>query len=315
MFLQNLRIMDKVSVVIPVYRGMETLEKLTAQLHTVLGSSLAEIIFVYDCGNAPSWELILKLASEYPAVTGVHLGRNYGQHNATICGFSYAKGDFVVTMDEDLQHDPASIPQMLELLKANNYDLVYGKYNERKHSGFRNITSRMLAKLLSSGIPDLHPDYTSFRIMRQATAKETMGMRNSYTFLDGYITWVTSRVGSVRVPHSESQAGESSYTFKKLLEHSINIFVTFSNLPIRLLTWFALLFFVGSTFYSIYILINTFLYDDYLAGFPTMIVLLGFGFGFTLLGLGIIGEYIQRINLKTTNRPNYSVREVTNRPS
>lgn len=302
--------MDKVSVVIPVYRAIETLEVLNNQLHEVLGDNLAEIVFVYDCGNPLSWKLIEELSKKHPKTIGVHLGRNYGQHNATICGFEYTSGDYVVTMDEDLQHDPNSIPEMLNALKENGYDLVYGKYLDRKHSGFRNITSRLLGRLLSSGIPDLHPDYSAFRIMRKPIALATTSMRNSYTFLDGYITWITSDVGSIQVPHGESQAGESSYTFKKLLEHSINIFVTFSNLPIRLLTYFAILFFVGSTFYSIYILINSMLYDNYLAGFPTLMVVLGFGFGFTLMGLGIIGEYIQRINLKTTNRPNYTVSEV-----
>src|SRR5690554_531156 len=306
--------MDKVSVVIPVYRGVETLEMLCTQIHEVLGENLSELIFVYDCGNHASWDMILKLSQAHSKVIGVHLSRNFGQHNATICGFAYATGDYIVTMDEDLQHNPRSIPLLLQTIKNNNSDLIYGKYNEKKHSGFRNVTSRMLAGLLSSGIPDLHPDYSAFRIIRSSIAMETLSMRNSYTFLDGYITWITSRVGSVPVPHSESEAGESSYTFKKLAEHSINIFVTFSNLPIRLLTYFATGFFVVSTLYSIYILINTFLFDDYLAGFPTLIVVLGFGFGFTLLGLGIIGEYIQRINLKTTNRPNYSVREVINEP-
>jgi undecaprenyl-phosphate 4-deoxy-4-formamido-L-arabinose transferase len=212
-------------------------------------------------------------------------------------------------MDEDLQHSPASLFDMRAKLEEDDLDVVYGKYEARRHSGFRNSTSRLLARLLAWGIPDLNPDYTSLRLLRASIAKHTLVMRNSYTFLDGYLTWVTSRSGSVQVEHAKSQSGPSAYTFKKLMEHSINIFVTFSNLPIRLLTYFAIGFFMLSAVYSVNVIVRSLLYDDYLAGFPTLIVLIGFGFGFTLLGLGIIGEYIQRINLKTTNRPNYTVKE------
>ena len=125
-------------------------------------------------------------------------------------------------------------------------------------------------------------------------------MSNSYTFLDGYLSWITDSVSSVAVKHYDRIAGKSSYTLKKLISHSINIFVTFSNLPIRLLSYASIIVFVITVLYSVYIILKKLLYNDLLQGFPSIIITLGFGISLILLGLGFIGEYIYRINLKTT---------------
>ncbi len=299
------------SVVIPVYRAVDTLPTLVEQLSSVLGNSLVEIVLVYDCGLKESLAKIKELSLKNPLVKGIELTRNYGQHNATICGFEMAgKSDFIITLDEDLQHFPKDINLLINKQKAEDADVVYGVYTEKNHTFFRNFTSSVLKKLLAIGIPELNADYSSFRLIKTSVAKSTIEMKNSYTFLDGYLTWVTSNVASVQVSHGESQAGNSSYSIKKLIEHSINIFVTFSNLPIRLLSYFSILFFVFSFIYAIFIVVSSMTIKEYDAGFPTLVSMLSFGFGAVLLGLGILGEYIQRINLKTTNRPNYSVKHI-----
>lgn len=300
----------KYSVVVPVFRGTKSLYIVIEKLLTQRQFELSEIVFVFDCGTIEAWQTIKNIAKKNPLVKGIKLSRNYGQHNATICGFQFATGDFIITMDEDLQHNPDLIPTLIAKQIQKDSDLVYGLFKELNHSTLRNITSVLMKKLLRWGIPELHPDYTSFRLIRSEVAKQTLEMRNSYTFLDGYLTWITQNVSSVEIKHEESKEGESSYTIKKLIEHSINIFVTFSNLPIRLLTTFSLPLFLFSFSYAIYIVISALTISTYDAGFPTVVALLGFGFGFVLLGLGIIGEYIQRINLKTTNRPNYIIREI-----
>lgn len=303
--------MRVISIVIPVYRAVNTLPVLVEKLSLSLKSSLKEIVFVFDCGNPQSLEKIAQLCSEYHFVKGVELSRNYGQHNATICGIAQvSETDLIVTMDEDLQHLPEDIFVLIEKQLETDADVVYGKYINRSHSGFRNITSWIMQKLLVLGMPELHTDYTSFRLMKTSVAKKIVDMKNSYTFLDGYLSWITTNVVSVPVQHNESQSGESSYTIKKLIEHSINIFVTFSNLPIRLLTYVSIFIFFLSFSYSIYIVIAAMTIKNFQTGFPTIISFLGFGFGFILLGLGIIGEYIQRINLKTTNRPNFNIKKI-----
>jgi undecaprenyl-phosphate 4-deoxy-4-formamido-L-arabinose transferase len=129
-------------------------------------------------------------------------------------------------------------------------------------------------------------------------------------FLDGYLSWLTSNVSSVKVSHQQSHSGESSYSTKKLIKHFVNIFVTFSSLPIKLLTIISFLFLTVSLFHSFYIIAKAiFVKGYYITGFPTIATMLGFGFGAILFGLGVLGEYIQRINLKTTNRPSFNIIE------
>src|SRR4051812_11298884 len=109
-----------ISIVVPVYRGVATLEPLYQKACEVLRNYDIEFIFVYDCGNPESWQTLLSLQTKYKNITLVRLGRNYGQHNATICGFGFINGEFIVTMDEDLQHDPADIPKLLQMQNEEN---------------------------------------------------------------------------------------------------------------------------------------------------------------------------------------------------
>lgn len=300
------------SVVVPVFRGLHTIGKLFESCKSFFNSEsiFFEVVFVCDGASNEIWQEIVRLKNANSnEIKGIRLSRNFGQHNALICGFTHSSGRFIITMDEDLQHKPEDIHILIEKQKEGDYDLVYGSYKHPSHSLFRNTTSFLLRKLISIGIPGLHQDYSPFRLVKASIAKETQKMNNSYTFVDGYLNWITDSVSSIEVSHSDSKAGKSSYTIKKLIEHSINIFVTFSNIPIRLLIFISLSLFLFSTAYGTYILFRKLIYDDLISGFATMAVLSGFGFGILLFGMGVIGEYIQRVNLKTTRRPNYIEKE------
>lgn len=300
----------EVSIIIPLFRAsFENLEGLLSGISQTKIQGI-EIILVFDGGRQETLNAAKQIALKNNAVKLVVLSKNFGQHNAIICGIEHASGEWIFTMDEDLQHDPIEMPKLIEKQKEGNFDLVYGKYHELSHNWFRNSTSLLLKKLLKIGIPELHPDFTAYRLIRAEIAKKMVGMNNSYTFLDGYLSWITNSVASTEIKHAQSMAGASSYSLKKLIEHSINIFVTFSNLPIRILTYSAFFFILISFSYSLYIIISSFTNANYQAGFPTFIAFLGFGFGLVLFGLGVVGEYIARINYKTTNRPNYSVKEI-----
>ena len=297
------------SIIIPVYNGEQTVENLYTRIKQFFADKYNyEVIFVYDCGKDNSWEVLLKIKMQNPQnVKLIRLSRNYGQHNALICGFEYAKGDFIVTMDEDLQHAPEDIQKLIDKQNEMDYDVVYGKYEIRNHSRFRNAGSSMLKRIIDVGIPDIHPDYSAFRLIKAGIAKSCITMRNSYTFLDGYISWITTNCSSCIVSHSERQGGVSAYTFSKLINHTINIFVTFSNLPIRFLTKLSFFVLFVMTLYSTYIIIRKLVFNDLAMGYPSLVIIVGFGVGLIMLALGIIGEYIYRINLKTTQRPNYNI--------
>lgn len=305
--------MIQYSVVIPVYNGESTIELLYSRLESFFSDTdyVFEVIFVYDHGNDNSWEILLRLKSLFPeTIKLIRLSRNFGQHNAIICGFENTEGEYIITLDEDLQHSPEDISKLISKLQEGNFDVVYGKYDSLNHSLVRNFGSKLLKYFIRISIPELHSDYSAYRLIKSSIAKATVDMKNSYTFIDGYLSWITTNCDSCIVSHSERQGGESGYTYRKLLNHAINIFVTFSNYPIRLVTklsiWLMFLMFI----FSIYVLTRKLIFDDFAIGFPTIILAIGFGVGLIMMSLGILGEYIYRINLKTTKRPNYNISKI-----
>jgi glycosyltransferase involved in cell wall biosynthesis len=304
-----------ISIIVPVYNGEKTILSLFNSIKNVFDTQLKEVsfqvIFVYDCGNDNSWEKIVDIKQNNSAkVKAIKLSRNYGQHNAIICGIKNAESDFIITMDEDLQHDPSYIVQLIEEQKSGNYDVVYAKYKERKHNFFRNFTSWVMNSLLMAGIPNLHPHYSSYRLIKTEIAKECTKMRNSYTFLDGYLSWLTKKVSSIEIEHKERPIGESSYSIGRLVNHSLNIFFTFSDLPFKLFTFASTTIFLFTFSYSTYIVVRKILYNDIPSGYSSIIIFLGIGLGFLLLGLGIITAYVHRINEKITQKPNFYESEI-----
>lgn len=295
-------------IIVPVYNGETTVEPLFNKIQEFFKKEALEfrVIYVHDCGPDNSWKVLTQLKKQYPKeLTIIKLSRNYGQHNAIICGIENANADFVITMDEDLQHDPADIKNLIAEQTKADYDVVYGKYESREHSKTRNIGSWFLKKMIALGIPDIHPDYSAFRLIKRDIAKATVSMQNSYTFLDGYISWVTTHCSSCNVTHNTRQGGQSAYNFKKLVSHTINIFITFSNYPLKLVTFTSIIIFLITSLYSFYVIYRKLVFDDFAMGYPSLIISVGFGISLILITLGIIGEYIYRINLKTTKRPNY----------
>src|SRR5262245_56770656 len=190
-----------VSVVIPVYRSARTLPELHRRIVEVLGQGGIEfeIIFVDDCGGDGSWSLIQSLARADARVRGILLSRNFGQHAATICGIARANGNWIVTLDDDLEQLPESI--CLLLAKANEgYALVYGVYPTRSHSLWRNATSSIARRMFRLAIPSLNYEYTSFRVIDRQIAKTLESFDSPFPFIDGYLSWLTHSCASVEVP-------------------------------------------------------------------------------------------------------------------
>lgn len=299
-------------MVIPVFRATDALRQLVGLILTDAALDLEKIVLVFDDGDLRAWNTAKELARGHARVSAVRLGRNFGQHNATICGFNFCKGDFIVTMDEDLQHDPADIHVLLAEQRKGDQDVIYGNYRTRKHNWWRNQTSACLKGLLRIGLPGLHPGYTSFRLIRRDVALSVVGMKNPYTFLDGYLAWVTSSVAECPTDHGVGEGGPSSYSMMKLVSHTFRILFNFTNLPIRVLTALTLLTLTGSLAYATYVVITALMNKDYLLGFPTLIAIMGIGFGVLLLGITVMVQYLSRINEKATQRPTWVVRETVN---
>jgi undecaprenyl-phosphate 4-deoxy-4-formamido-L-arabinose transferase len=296
----------QISVVIPVYKAEACLHELYRRLRAALETITTdfEIILVEDCGGDRSWEIIQKLAQVDPRVKGMQLSRNFGQHAATICGFAQSQGHWVVTLDDDLEQSPEDIPALLAKAEQG-YALVYGVYPQRAHVFWRNMTSALARYLFKKAIPQLNDVYTSFRLIDGELAREVCRFESPFSFVDGYLSWLTSNCASVEVGHSARAHGGSNYTFRKLLVHTINIFVTFSDLPLRLASWVGLGSFLIGMFWLCYLLLMKLFGGITASGFTSLmagIVLFG---GIQLFVLGIFGEYLSRINFKTSRKPLY----------
>jgi glycosyltransferase involved in cell wall biosynthesis len=298
----------ELSIVIPVYRSKDTLEELLRRILESFSNSMLdiEVLMVEDCGRDGSWDVIEALAADQPVLRGIRLSRNFGQHAATICGMAMARGHWVATIDDDLEQPPEKLPELLEKAKEG-YDLVYGVYPERAHAAWRNITSHLGRILFKFAIPTLNDTYTSMRLVRGDLARALKRFDSPFPFVDGYLSWLTNRCACVEVSHQPRPAGKSNYTFGKLFTHTLNIFATFSDAPLKLASNMGLFFSLIGFGALAFILIGRLVGAITAIGYSSvMAAILAVG-GIQLLVLGIFGEYIARINFKTSRKPLYLV--------
>lgn len=298
----------ELSIVIPVYQSKDTLKELLRRITQSFSTNGVEIevLMVEDCSRDGSWDVIESLAADQPLLRGIRLSRNFGQHAATICGMAMARGHWVATMDDDLEQPPEKLPELLEKAKEG-YDLVYGFYPERTHAPWRNITSHLARVLFKLAIPTLNDTYTSMRVVRGDLARELKRFDSPFPFVDGYLSWLTNRCACVEVSHQPRHTGKSNYTFSKLFALTLNTFVTFSDAPLKLASNAGLFFsLIGFSALAV-ILIGRLIGTITVAGYASvMAAILAVG-GVQLLVLGIFGEYIGRINFKTSRMPLYLV--------
>jgi polyisoprenyl-phosphate glycosyltransferase len=300
------------SVVIPVYHGAATLPDLLPQLLAVLeplGKSF-EVLLVDDGSKDGSWPVISKLQATYPhRVVAIQLMRNYGQHNALMAGFRRTRGALVVTMDEDLQHPPEEVPALLQAIESRGLDLVYGVYDVKQHTGWRNLGSSLINAFYRQvfRLP-VHP--SAFRVIRRELLECIFSYSLNYTYIDGLLAWNTDRVGEVQVAHQPRGGGRSGYSVGKLVVLALNLFTNFSLLPLQFVSFCGLITSVGGIVLAFYYLFKYLFHDIAVSGYAsTIIAVLVLG-GVQQLALGIIGEYIGRLHLNMNRKPQYSVRQV-----
>jgi glycosyltransferase involved in cell wall biosynthesis len=300
------------SVVTAVYNGEDSLAELCRRLVEVLARIAAqhEIILVNDGSRDRSWEIISELSSRLPTVRGLCLMRNYGQHNALLCGIRAAKYDVIVTMDDDLQHPPEEIPRLLARL-CEGFDVVYGAPETVQHGLLRALASRITRLALSAAIgSEIAKNVSAFRVFRTRLREAFTDYQSPFVSIDVLLTWATTRFGAITVPFQPRHSGSSNYTFTKLVRHALDMMTGFSTVPLQL----ASLIGFSCTLFGIGVFLYVFVrycLEGSIPGFPFLASIIAIFSGAQLFALGVIGEYLARMHFRTMNRPVYFVRSVS----
>lgn len=300
------------SIVIAVFNGASSIPELCRRLTEVLAARAApfEIIFVNDCSRDHSWEVIETLATHGSSVRGINLMRNYGQHNALLCGIRTARYDAIVTMDDDLQHAPEEIPGLVGRL-SEGFDVVYGTPESEQNGFLRAIASYVTRLALRAAVgADVAKNVSAFRVFRTQLRDAFRSYQAPFVSIDVLLTWGTTRFAAKKVPFRPRSYGTSNYTFRKLVRHALDMMTGFSTAPLQLasLIGFACTLFGLGIF--VYV-VGRYLAQGSIPGFPFLASIIAIFSGAELFALGVIGEYLARMHFRTMDRPIYAVRNVT----
>jgi glycosyltransferase involved in cell wall biosynthesis len=299
------------SAVVPVYNSADVLPALVARLEPVLRvvADEFELICVNDGSRDESWRAIVELQRRHSWIRGIDLMRNSGQHNALLCGIRAARFAVIVTLDDDLQNPPEEIPTLVAAL-ADGIDVVYGAPRQEVHGLWRNAASQV-TKIVLQGVlgADTARMVGPFRIFRTSVRRAFEGYRGAAVNIDVLLTWATTRFTAVRVGHDVRKIGQSNYTFRTLLTHTLNMLTGFSTLPLQIasLLGFALTL-VGGVL-LIVVIGRYLLHGVAVPGFAFLASIIIIFSGTQLFTLGVIGEYLARMHFRLLDRPPYVVRE------
>lgn len=300
-----------VSVVVPVYNSAATLRELVERTFAVFESLgvRGEMVLVDDGSGDASWNVLRSIRDRRPGrATIVRLMRNYGQHNALMCGLRRARGAVVVTIDDDLQNPPEEIPKLLDALEARDLDLVYGLYQSKRHASWRNAGSR-LVNVFYRAVFGNDVTVASFRALRRPLVESILEYDLNYTFVDGLLAWNTRRIGQTPVAHEPRREGRSGYDVRRLTVLALNLFTNFSLLPLQVVSACGLAVSACGFALALYYLGCALASEIAVPGYASTIIAILMIGGTQLLGLGIIGEYLGRLHLNVNRKPQYRVRE------
>ena len=306
--------MPSLSVVIPVFRSEGSIGPVVEELAQELPNLACsfEVILVEDGGGDGSWTVIKRLAAKRPYVRGIQLMRNFGQHNALLCGIRAAKYEYIVTMDDDLQHPSQNIKDLLDKM-ADGYDVAYGSPIIEQHGLMRNLASVATKAVLQGAMgAQTARKVSSFRVFRTSLRASFADYRGPLVNIDVLLTWGAARFVAVPIAHRPRLIGKSTYTFAKLLIHAFNMVTGFSTLPLRFASLLGLFMTAFGTLIMVYLVLSQlFAFRFEVPGFTFMASLVTIFAGAQMFALGIIGEYLARMYLRVMDRPVYIVREKT----
>ncbi len=298
-----------VSVVIPCYRSAASLPELLGRLIPVLDACAdrSEVILVVDGSPDATWQVAREASARHDRVEAIRLSRNFGQHNAILAGIRAAGSEFVVTLDDDLQHRPEEIPRLLDALTAD-VDLVYGVPEQPYNGWFRGVGSRAGRAFLTRGLGVAHArNISAFRVFRTRLRDGFANLDGPHVSIDVALSWTTTAVGAVRVHFDARNDGRSGYTTRMLVTQLVQLVVGYSTLPLRLVTYLGLLCALAGLGLLVFVLVAYFVGYTQVRGFTSLASMVALFSGAQMLAIGVVGEYMARVHLRATGQPAYVI--------
>lgn len=306
--------MSLYSIVVPVYNSEHTLEELYTRLKNVFDNTMQEefeLILVDDSSRDNSYAVMKKLHRQDSRVKIIQMAKNFGQHPALLCGFSFARGDFIITMDDDLQHRPEEIPKMAAAInEQDDVDVIIAKYENRKHNFIRRLGTRISVYATSKMLnKDPNLEITSFRLMRRFIVEAILNTNTHLPQIGNLLVQSSNRIINVPVHHDARKVGKSNYTFRRLAKDLIYDITSNSAIPLLLVRDLGIFSFIISIILGLFYLIRYFIYDVSVEGWTTLVLLTLAYNGIILLAIGIIGQYLMNILNEAKKMPNYVIRK------
>ena len=306
--------MSLYSVVVPVYNSENTLDELYLRIRQVFEHTLHEefeLILVDDSSRDNSFSVMEQLHQKDSRVKIIQLARNFGQPSAVLCGFSHVSGDFVITLDDDLQHPPEEIPKMVKvMMERDDVDVILAKYENRKHGIIRRLGT-FVAKLATAQMMNTAGDLdmTSFRLIRRFVVDAVLKMNIHLPQIGNLLLQVSNRIINVPVAHDARKYGRSNYTFRRLLNDLVYDITTHSALPLVVVRNIGIFSFIVSIFLGIYYLFRYFVFGISVEGFTTLVLLILAYNGLILLSVGILGQYLMHVLNEAKKTPPFVIRK------
>jgi len=302
----------KVSIVIPVYKSQNIVSKTVKKIIEVQRDQSYdyEIVLVNDGSPDNSWKVINTLSQEYEHITAINLLKNYGQHSAVLCGFKYCEGDYIVTMDDDLQNPPSEIQKLVDKIEEG-FDLVFANFEDKKHASYRRIGSKIIG-YINFKIFDKPADIvlTNFRIVRRDVIERVLKHRTIYPYIPGLLLKYSNNIANTETKHLERPSGESNYNLIKIAKLVARLLFAYSSYPLKLLTQIGFAISLFSFCAGLYFMFNKVVSGVTVPGWTTVVVLLSFLNGFVIIMLGVLGEFVVRIVQQMSNEPTFIVETV-----
>ncbi len=305
-----------VSVVIPVYGSASILAELIAQLEASLeashGKGNFEVVLVHDFGVDNSWQVIESLAVNKPWLRGIDLRKNVGQHNAIMAGLGVAQGRYIVTMDDDLQHDPADVPRIVASLEEG-HDLCYVQFEERHHPLWKRLGSTFNDAVAYRLLKKPKGLYLSpFKGMQRDISNEVLRYEGPFVYLDGLLLQSTANITAIQARHYSRQDGKSGYSLYKSISLWLRMVTSFSVAPLRFVSITGIIASIVGFILALIVFVVKILNPETAVGWASLIITVLLMGGLQLLAAGAIGEYIGRILLTINKRPQYVRRRTVN---